>query len=279
MKLEDQFFHSFFYPFIVGVILSATMVIISSIVFTCNYIDKGTRINIIELEKNYSKVNLNSINIIITTYLLKIQSGLNELINNYQNLANQIILPENNVTIDIENINDTFFKAAYDLYVNKTFSEEIKNISELMALWFLDKKTNLNDTKNNIELRRQLKCFSTMMSNIYSTFTSINSTSSNFYFIFDKTELFVAFPLDYFFSINLLMMLWILDHIILYGVQIMKVMFIPHINLNVEDIIIIFKNQKLIYLIIIMIKILIKQYLLQIYIINQEQMMWYLLYV
>ena len=242
-------------------------------------INKGTRINIIELEKNYSKINLNSINIIITTYLLKIQSGLNELINNYQNLANQIILPENNVTIDIENINDTFFKAAYDLYVNKTFSDEIYNISELMALWFLDKKTNLNDTKNNIELRRQLKCFSTMMSNIYSTFTSINSNSSNFYFIFDKIELFVAFPLDYFFSINLLMMLWILDHIILYGIQIMKVIFIAYINLNVKDIIIIFKNQKLIYLIIIMIKILIKQYLLQIYIINQEQMMWYLLYV
>ena len=41
-----------------------------------------------------------------------------------------------------------------------------------------------------------------MMSNINSTFTSINSTSSDFYFIFDKTELFVAFPLDYFFSIN-----------------------------------------------------------------------------
>ena len=93
-------------------------------IFTSNYIDKGTRINIIELEKNYSKVNLNSINIIITTYLLKIQSGLNELINNYQNLANQIILPENNVTIDIENIDDTFFKAAYNLYVNKTFYEK-----------------------------------------------------------------------------------------------------------------------------------------------------------
>ena len=100
------------------------MAILSSIVFTCNYIDKGTRINIIELEKNYSKVNLNSINIIITTYLLKIQSGLNELINNYQNLANQIILLENNVTIDIENIDDTFFKAAYNLYVNKTFYEK-----------------------------------------------------------------------------------------------------------------------------------------------------------
>ena len=50
--------------------------------------------------------------------------GLNELINNYQNLANQIILSENNITIDIENIDDTFCKAAYDLYVNKTFYEK-----------------------------------------------------------------------------------------------------------------------------------------------------------
>ena len=74
-------------------------------------------------------------------------------------------------------------------------------------------------------------------------------------------------------------MLWFLDHIILYGVQIMKVIFLAHRNLNVDDIIIIFNNQKLIYLIIIMIKILIKQYLLQIYIIDQEQMMQYLLYV
>ena len=139
MKLEDQFFHSFFYPFIVGVILSATMVIISSIVFTCNYIDKGTRINIIELEKNYSKININSINTTTPTYLLKIQSGLNKLINNYQNLANQIILPENNVTIDFENIDDIFFKTTYDLYVNKIFYEEIYPISELMSLWLLDK--------------------------------------------------------------------------------------------------------------------------------------------
>ena len=72
------------------------------------------------------------------------------------------------------------------------------------------------------------------------------------------------------------MILWILDHIIFYGVQIMKVIFLAHRNLNVDDIIIIFNNQKLIYLIIIMIKIL--QYLLQIYIIKQEQMMRYFMY-
>jgi len=100
------------------------MAILSLIVFTCNYIDKGKRINIIKLEKNYSKININSINTTTPTYLLKIQSGLNKLINNYQNLANQIILLENNVTIDIENIDDTFFKAAYNLYVNKTFYEK-----------------------------------------------------------------------------------------------------------------------------------------------------------
>ena len=42
MKLEDQFFHSFFHPFIAGVILSAAIVILSSLSFTNNYIDKGS---------------------------------------------------------------------------------------------------------------------------------------------------------------------------------------------------------------------------------------------
>ena len=79
MKLESQFITSFFYPFIIGVILSATIVIISSLIFTNNYIDKGTGKNIIEFEKEFSKINLNSINVIISTQLLKVQSILNEI--------------------------------------------------------------------------------------------------------------------------------------------------------------------------------------------------------
>ena len=90
MKLEDQFFHSFFHPFIAGVILSAAIVIFSSLSFTNNYIDKGTGDNLIDLEKKYAKANLNSVNIIISTQLLKIQADLNEIINYYINLANVI---------------------------------------------------------------------------------------------------------------------------------------------------------------------------------------------
>ena len=105
MKLEEQLFQSFFYPFIVGVILSAVMVILSSINFTNNYLDEGTGNNLIDLEKKYSKVNINAANIIINTYLLKVQAGLNELINYYQNLANKIV----ETPLLGENIDDKFF--------------------------------------------------------------------------------------------------------------------------------------------------------------------------
>ena len=112
MKLEDQFFHSFFYPFVVGVTLSAAMVIISSIIFTNNYLDLKTADNIVQLEKDYSKVKLNSINIILSTYLLKIQAGLNEIINSYIILANQI---KSNEALKSKVINNKFFINAMDI--------------------------------------------------------------------------------------------------------------------------------------------------------------------
>ena len=112
MKLEDQFFHSFFYPFVVGVTLSAAMVIISSIIFTNNYLDLKTADNIVQLEKDYSKVKLNSINIILSTNLLKIQVGLNEIINSYIILANQI---KSNEVLKSKVINNKFFINAMDI--------------------------------------------------------------------------------------------------------------------------------------------------------------------
>ena len=91
MKLEYQLFHSFIIPFITGIILCAAMVISSSIYFTNKYTDRTTRNNIIEIEKKNSKININSVDLLITTHLLKIQSALNELILYYQNLANELI--------------------------------------------------------------------------------------------------------------------------------------------------------------------------------------------
>ena len=197
MQLQEQFFHSFFYPFIAGVILSAAMVLLSSIIFTNNYIDKGTGDNLIDLEKKYSRANLYSVNIILTTHLLKIQANLNELINYYRNLANVI----KNDTSLVYNISEEYFKSVVDLYNNYSYIEENKKTDNLryQGSWFLDDEKNLTKLieDNNTEILGQIKAFSTMLPNIFSTFASTNSTSCGFYFYFNKTELYIGFPLDY----------------------------------------------------------------------------------
>ena len=117
MKLEDKFFQSFFYPFLAGVLLSMLIVTIFLGVFTNNYFDKRTGINIVNLEKKYASMNINSINSLLTTTLLKIQASLNEQILFYQKLANKV----NNISnytinsflkcaVDIENCDKNQFK-------------------------------------------------------------------------------------------------------------------------------------------------------------------------
>ena len=200
MKFEDQFFHSFFYPFIAGVILSAAMVLLSSIIFTNNYIDKGTGDNLIDLEKKYSKVNLYSVNIIISTQLLKIQAGLNEMINYYRNLATAI---KQNISL-VYKIDDKDFISSVDLFHNNSYIEENKERLGYKGFWFLDSEKNLTKIKeeNNTEILGQLKAFSSMLPNLFSAFTSSNSSARNFYFYFNKTELFIGFPLDYHIKID-----------------------------------------------------------------------------
>ena len=196
MQLESQFFHSFFYPFIIGVILSAAMVIISSIIFTNNYLDKGTANNLVELEKQYAKININTINILISINLLKVQAGLNELIYYYIKIANKIKYNESILT-DINEIDEEFFRSLVDLYRNYSILEEKKDQLEFMAMWIIDDEKNLSKIENNSLVRKQLKAFSNMIPNVYSTFTSSNFTSSNIFLIFDETELFIGFPLKY----------------------------------------------------------------------------------
>ena len=196
MQLESQFFHSFFYPFIIGVILSAAMVIISSIIFTNNYLDKGTANNLVELEKQYAKININTINILISNNLLKVQAGLNELIYYYIKIANKIKYNESILT-DINEIDEEFFRSLVDLYRNYSILEEKKDQLEFMAMWIIDDEKNLSKIENNSLVRKQLKAFSNMIPNVYSTFTSSNFTSSNIFLIFDETELFIGYPLKY----------------------------------------------------------------------------------
>ena len=77
MKLEDKFFKSFFYPFLVGVFLSTLIVTIFLGLFTNNNYDKRTQENVINLEKNKSKINIRSINNLLNAFFFKVSSWFN----------------------------------------------------------------------------------------------------------------------------------------------------------------------------------------------------------
>ena len=129
MKLADKFFNSFFYPFMVGVLLSMLIVIGFLALFTNNYFDNRTGKNIVDLEKKYATVNINSINAILTSNILKIQASLNEIILFYLKLANR--------TNEITNfkIND-FLKCLIELD-----EEYLKKLKIDKNIWHCGSKT------------------------------------------------------------------------------------------------------------------------------------------
>ena len=199
MKLSDQFFHSFFYPFLAGVILSFLAIAIFSVIFTNQYIDKQTGDNIIEIEKKFAKVNLNSMNIIITSSITKIQQSINELISSYIKAANIV---KNNKNIAINLTNNNFFKGLLSL--TNSSLEQNKHLMEFIAYWVIDEFTNETNIKANSTEEKQLYSFSSIIQNIYSTFTSSNYSSICYYFYFDSSELFISYPLIYDYKSNFL---------------------------------------------------------------------------
>lgn len=189
MKLEDKFFHSFFYPFFIALLSSMIIIILFSTLFTNNYLDRKTSENIIELEKDIAKININTIKISLSTVLLKIQESMNELIMTYQKISKIIILnPELS-----QNLDDTYLKCGIDLNI----SEIEENITKLyyMAYWFLDEGITKNELENNSVVKKQLVAFNIIIPNLYNVFSAVNSSFFGFYFYFESTELYLSFPL------------------------------------------------------------------------------------
>ena len=191
MKLESKFFQSFFYPFLVGVIFSAIVIITSTIIFTSNYMDKITGQNLVELGKKYSKVNIDSVNVLVSTTLLKMQASLNELILYYQNLAKK--LNTDNPYLN-RKIDDNFLKCVLDL--NDTYNEN-NEFTNYMAYWIKDLETNHSSLKDNSFEKKELTALSGIIPNIFNTFYSTNSSSLTIYFYFEASELFISYPLKY----------------------------------------------------------------------------------
>jgi len=189
MKLESNFFQSFFYPFLIGVILSMISIILFSIIFTNNYIDKKTSLNLSQLERNNAKINLNTIKISLSAFLLKIQASVNEIITAYQKTSKAILL---NPSL-ANNLDDTYLKCALDL--NDTEIAQDINKLNYMAYWFLDKGIGKKQLKNNSIEKKQLIAFNQIIPNLFSVFATTNSSTFGYYFYFESSELYLSFPL------------------------------------------------------------------------------------
>ena len=131
-------------------------------------------------------------NIIITSSITKIQQSLNELISSYIKAANIV---KNNENIHINLTNNNFFKGLLSL--TPSFLEENKHLMEYIAYWVIDEFTDETNVKPNSTEEKQLYSFSSIIQNIYSTFSSSNYSSICYYFYFDSSELFISYPLIY----------------------------------------------------------------------------------
>ena len=193
MKLENKFFNSFFYPFLIGIFLSTLIVTIFLGIFTNSYYDKRTIENILNLEEKFSKINIKSVNAILTTILQKNQASMNEQILLYQRIANKTI----NINLEDLIFNEDNLKCVFDL--TDEYLEENKEILDYLSFWFIDDKIRNFDNIPDIRTKKQIISFSNMMPNLFSTLASASKTDSIFeyYFFFEETELFMSFPVSY----------------------------------------------------------------------------------
>ena len=157
MKLENKFFNSFFYPFLIGVFLSTLIVTIFLGIFTNSYYDDRTIENIINLETKYSKMNIKSVNVILTTILQKNQASMNEQILLYQRIANKTL----NTDISNLTLNTDKLKCVYDLTEDYLKSNE--NILDYYAFWYIGDKITSFENITDIRVKKQIISFSNIL--------------------------------------------------------------------------------------------------------------------
>ena len=190
-KLEGFFLKSFFKSFLISIFLSTSVLTIFVVIFTNTYYDKRSIKDIINLEKKNSKLNINSANNLVTTYVNNLQLGLNELIVFYQKISNDLMLDENSYT----------FQTVYlisAVSVDQEFCDDFFYESEYMGVWVYDKyltNDNLDDSVKDVEL--QLKAISNILENLQLITDITYEYASPYFFYFEKTELYVTYPLSF----------------------------------------------------------------------------------
>ena len=193
MKLEDILLKSFFYPFLIAILLNSLIILIILILFSNSNYDKRTIQNIVNLEKKYSQVNVKSANTIITLILSKIQTSLNEQILLYQRIANKL----KHIDINRLNLHEDLFKCVFDF--DQNFYENNKDYLEHIGYWYINDKIKKFEDINNNKTKKQIISFSNIMQNLYSAYSSSSKSYSNldYFFYFEETDLYISFPVLY----------------------------------------------------------------------------------
>ena len=188
MKLESQFFNKFFFSFLISIILCTLVVIAILITFTFDKYDKRTTEKIINLERNYSKLIIGSVNIIITNKFLSLQTGLNELILLYQKKAREILISEKE-----EELNDEYLKCllTFDAY---SCDDEETDTSAL-AFWISDGYTTEEDLDEHQDIKQQLIAYSHIIKNINALYELAKPDVFDYFFYFEKNELYISYPI------------------------------------------------------------------------------------
>ena len=179
MRLEDKFFNSFFYLFLIGITFSIVIVITILFYFSDNFLDERTASEVFHLEDRYAKSKINSMNILLTNLVVKLQVVLQEQVTLYQDIAKTLV----NLTNDL-NLDDIDVYNVYELK-EKINSNDPKFTQRLSyaSLWLID--TEIKDVnKLTLEIKKQIYSFSLMTQSLLSVVNSNNDILKSIFLIF-----------------------------------------------------------------------------------------------
>ncbi len=190
MELKDKLFNSFFYPFLISVILNTLVVTLFLGFFTNNYYDQRTYQNIINTEKRNSEMLLKSANVIMKNTFQKIQASLNEQIIYYLRKAKEIL--------QVDNINElnfsSYIKSArgLDFLYCILYPEETYN----SAIWVLNNHTTDVDINEHIDAKMQLLAYEKIIPNVDASFEATRPEATYYNFFFESNNLYIFYPLS-----------------------------------------------------------------------------------
>ena len=193
MRLEDKFFNTFFYLFLVVISLSLILVSVILFYYSNNYLDEQTSHDIFEMELKYAKSNINSMNVLLSNLVLKMQIVLKEELTLYLNIANETSIMEEELNFTDSDIYNPF--EVIEL-LNKNDWNFMKK-KDFVSFWFVNNELkNINQTSKI--MKKQIYTFSLMTQSLISAINSNNDIIKVIYIVIEGTEMLLAYPFTYF---------------------------------------------------------------------------------